>query len=219
VAGHRFGEFELSGDTRQLLFKGTPVHLSPKAFQLLLSLVEAAPRALSKPELQEQLWPGTFVLEANLQHLVSEIRGVLRDQPRRSRFVRTVHGFGYAFEAPLETATTRPTGSVACRLRWDGGRIALGEGEYILGRDPAADVVLDSSTVSRHHARIRISAGEVTLEDLGSKNGSYVSNRGVEGRLKLADGDDIRIGMVPLRVRISVDTASTETAIVDTGLK
>jgi DNA-binding winged helix-turn-helix (wHTH) protein len=216
VIGHRFGEFELNSDMRQLLRNHTPVHLSPKGFQLLQALVEAAPRALSKTELQDRVWPGTFVVEANLQHLIAEIRGALGDEPRNPRYVRTVHGFGYAFQEVLvRTEAAHPPEALVCRLRWDGGRITLAEGEHIVGRDPAADVVLDSSTVSRHHARIRVGDGRVTLEDLGSKNGSYVQSRRVEGPLTLADGDDIRIGMVPLRVRISMGMAPTETAILD----
>jgi DNA-binding winged helix-turn-helix (wHTH) protein len=73
------------------------VHLSPKALELLNALVESRPRALSKAALIEQLWPATFVSEANLATLIAEIRVSLRDQARNSRFVRTVPRFGYAF--------------------------------------------------------------------------------------------------------------------------
>lgn len=216
MGGYRFGEFQLDGDTRQLLRDTTAVHLSPKAFLLLEALVDAAPRALSKSQLQDCLWPGTFVVEANLQHLAAEVRKALDDDPRTPRYVRTVHGFGYAFQEPVARASGRP-GALVCRLRWDGGRTMLAQGEYIVGRDPAADVVIDSSTVSRHHARIRVAHGGVTLEDLGSKNGSYVGDRRVDGTLTLTDGDDVRIGMVPVNVRISTEVASTETAIPGSG--
>src|SRR5260370_8880521 len=93
----RFGEFTLDADTRQVLRADREIHLSPKAFELLHVLVEHRPRALSKAALQERLWPDTFVSEANLPNLVSEIRGALGDVARRGRFVRTVHGYGYAF--------------------------------------------------------------------------------------------------------------------------
>jgi TolB-like protein/cytochrome c-type biogenesis protein CcmH/NrfG len=92
-----FGEFVLDLNTHELARAGTPVSLSPKAFQLLGILVENHPNALSRIELQERLWPSTFVVEKNLTNLVSEIREVLGDDPVRPRFIRTVHRFGYAF--------------------------------------------------------------------------------------------------------------------------
>jgi non-specific serine/threonine protein kinase len=94
-----FGDFVLDLDARELMRAGTPVSLSPKAFQLLGLLVERHPSALSKTELQDRLWPGTFVVEKNLTNLVSEIREALGDDPAAPRFIRTVHRFGYAFRA------------------------------------------------------------------------------------------------------------------------
>ena len=76
-----FGDFVLDLDAHELLRAGTPVSFSPKAFQLLGILVENHPRALSKTELQDRLWPGTFVVEKNLTNLVSEIREALGDDP------------------------------------------------------------------------------------------------------------------------------------------
>jgi non-specific serine/threonine protein kinase len=92
-----FGDFVLDLDARELVRAGTPVSLSPKAFQLLGLLVQRHPRALSKTELQDLLWPGTFVVEKNLTNLVSEIREALGDDAATPRFIRTVHRFGYAF--------------------------------------------------------------------------------------------------------------------------
>jgi len=69
-----FGAFTVRGDSRQVLRDGGEVHLSPKAFDLLQLLIVERPRALSKAFLQERLWPETFVCEANLPSLVSEIR-------------------------------------------------------------------------------------------------------------------------------------------------
>jgi len=211
VSAYCFGEFVLDCGTRELRRAGETVHLSPKAFQLLQILVEAAPRALSKAELQDRLWPDTFVIEANLQHLIVEIRSALRDDPHHPHHIRTVHGFGYAFkEEPAKVGAPGPHAAV-CRLRWDGGRATLAEGQHVIGRDPAAEVFLDSSTVSRSHARICVTGTRVTLEDLGSKNGSFVSGRPVEGTVELSDGDVIRIGAVALTVRIHAWPQSTDT--------
>ena len=62
----RFGPFVHDLDTRQLTRDGRAIHLSPKAFELLTTLAEERPKVLSKAVLQERLWPGTFVAEANL---------------------------------------------------------------------------------------------------------------------------------------------------------
>ena len=98
-----FGEFTLDLDARELSRAGAPVSLSPKAFQLLGILVDACPSALAKSELQDRLWPGTFVVEKNLTNLVGEIREALSDDAAHPRYIRTVHRFGYAFCEPAVT--------------------------------------------------------------------------------------------------------------------
>src|SRR4029453_10492347 len=101
-----FGDFVLDLDTHELVRAGTPVSLSPKAFRLLGILVENRPKALSKTELQDHLWPGTFVVEKNLTNLVSEIREAPGDDPGHPRLSRTVHRFGYAFREAPATETS-----------------------------------------------------------------------------------------------------------------
>ncbi|MGZ8798161.1 MAG: winged helix-turn-helix domain-containing protein, partial [Thermoanaerobaculia bacterium] len=104
----RFGECVLETDERVLLRGGQPVHLTPKAFQLLGFLVEVRPRAVPKSELQEKLWPATFVSEGNLATLVKEARIAIGDDARQPLYIRTVHGYGYAFAGTVE-----PTGEAA----------------------------------------------------------------------------------------------------------
>ncbi len=111
-----FGDFVLDLDTHELVRAGTPVSLSPKAFQLLGLLVKNHPSALSKTELQNRLWPSTFVVEKNLTNLVSEIRAALDDDPAHPRFIRTVHRFGYAF-CEVPAAESRDNGMTADAVR------------------------------------------------------------------------------------------------------
>jgi DNA-binding winged helix-turn-helix (wHTH) protein len=92
----RFGEFRFDATTRQLFRADVELPLPPKAFELLKLLIEHQPRALSKTELQQRLWPDTFVSEGNLPLLVSQIRAALGDHPRNARFIRTVQPYGYA---------------------------------------------------------------------------------------------------------------------------
>ena len=191
------------------------VHLSPKAFDLLSILVSHRPKALSKSDLQERLWPGTFVVEKNLANLVSEIRDAIGDDPSNPRFIRTVHRFGYAFrDAVPRGEVGRPAsrgGEVSFRLKWMSRRVTLEEGENVIGRDPDVEIFLNSAGVSRRHARITISAGRATIEDLGSKNGTFVGDQRVESPRALGDGDIIRVGSVKLTLRMVQPPSSTKT--------
>src|SRR5712691_5795763 len=92
-----FGDFALDQERRQLLRAGVSLPLEPKAYELLSLLLARRPRALSKAQIRDVLWPGTFVSESALAGLVTDLRSVFGDDPRRPRFIRTVHGFGYAF--------------------------------------------------------------------------------------------------------------------------
>jgi DNA-binding winged helix-turn-helix (wHTH) protein len=210
----RFDTFVLDEGSRQLLRGGREVHLSPKAFDLLLHLIRTRPRALSKTELHQRLWPGTFVTDASLGMLVTEIRSALGDQARQSRFVRTVHRFGYAFDAtvtelPETAARAAASADVVCLLVSSSRQIRLGPGENLVGRDPRAAVWLDSPGISRHHARITVDVSRVVLEDLGSKNGTHVRGQLVTGPTVVTDGDEIRFGSTGVTFRLWTSPGST----------
>ena len=96
----RFGECVFDSEARELTRRGAAVQLSPKAFQLLSLLLERRPKAISRAELHDLIWPKAFVAYTSLPRLVTEVRHAIGDLSRPARFVRTVHGFGYAFNAP-----------------------------------------------------------------------------------------------------------------------
>ena len=210
----RFDPFVLEANTRQLLRDGKEVALSPKAFQLLLLLVENRARAMSRDELQQQLWPSTFVLETNLAGLVADVRRALGDTAEKPAFVRTMHRFGYRFVADVREsgAPLSGEGRRQCWLLWEARQVALTEGDNVVGRGVDAAVWIDAPGVSRHHARIVVRHGEATLEDLGSKNGTYVGPRRVDVPQRLANGDQIRLGSIVLTFRIPEPPGATETA-------
>jgi DNA-binding winged helix-turn-helix (wHTH) protein len=114
----RFGGFVVDLATRELRDRSETIHLTPKAFELLVVLIEQRPRAVAKAALQERLWPATFVSEANLPILVAEVRSALRDNSRQPTFIRTVHGFGYSFCAEVigSLPQTARTTTSACWL-------------------------------------------------------------------------------------------------------
>jgi pSer/pThr/pTyr-binding forkhead associated (FHA) protein len=127
--------------------------------------------------------------------------------------VRTVHGFGYALSrgAVEEIPKEAPGGASRFLLLAETRTFALKEGENVLGRDAAADVFLDDTAVSRRHARITVRGAEALLEDLGSKNGTFLGGRPVAAPAPLADADAILLGTVLLTVQAADPARSTRT--------
>jgi DNA-binding winged helix-turn-helix (wHTH) protein len=212
----RFGAFTFDSGRRQLFRGDTDVHLSPKAFELLRILIESRPQALSKVHLQQHLWPDTFVSEANLPLLLGEVRKALEDDAKDPRFIRTLQRFGYAFCASVTELSglepKRPHRAVSCWLVLKRQRLDLVVGENFIGRDPQATVHVDAASVSRQHARITLSESQAVLEDLGSKNGTFVRGTRVTAPASLRDGDSIRFGSVLATFRIWSPDVPTKTA-------
>ena len=204
----QFDEFTLDTDARRLSRRGAEVHVSSKAFDVLRLLVERRPNVIDKASLHARIWPRTFVVDANLTVLIAELRRALADNARQPRFIRTVHAHGYAFcgEA-LDLATTAPEPAAAaarCWLMWNERAIVLPDGASVIGRDPACAVWVDASGVSRSHARIEVERGgdSVRVEDLGSKNGTYVNGSAVRGLVPIANGSVLQVGSVTLTLRV-----------------
>lgn len=208
----RFGDFTFDDGQRLLLRGAAPVHLSTKAFDLLELLVSRRPEAVSKADIQERLWPDTFVSEGNLASLVSEIRRALGETARGRSHIRTVFGFGYAFEAPRVVAEAREPAGYRHLLVWGRQEFELPEGVSRVGRERDADVWVGHPSVSREHARIEVTDGRATLEDLGSKNGTWRGTDRITGRVELKDGDDVRFGTVAIVYRVTAMGSTTQTA-------
>jgi DNA-binding winged helix-turn-helix (wHTH) protein len=210
----RLGDLTFDGESRQLLRGADEVHLSPKAFELLKVLIDRRPRALSKQELHEHLWPDTFVSEVNLASLIAEVRSALGDAAHEPTFIRTARRFGYAFCGDAAEATELVVVDLPASFCWlikDGRRVPLKAGENLLGRDLDDGIRIDSPTVSRRHARISISDSGAILEDLESKNGTFVGEQRVSSPVRLNDGDEIRTGSVVVRFRMTSRKSPTET--------
>jgi len=213
----RFTDFTLDSDSRQLVRGGQAIHLSPKAFDVLCLLASRRPKAVSKTELYEHVWPGTFVVDANLAVLIAEIRRALDDDPRNARFIRTVHRFGYAFcsdviepeGVPRAPAAGPGEAPVKAWLVWDERVLVLREGTNLVGREPGSSIWLDVPGVSRRHARIDLNDTAATVADVGSKNGTFVDGRRVEAPAALSDGSIVLFGShAGVFRRISAGTAS-----------
>jgi DNA-binding winged helix-turn-helix (wHTH) protein len=209
-----FGECEFDSGQRVVCRHGRVIPLSPRALQLLELLLDRRPEAVAKTEILERLWPGTFVSDASLHNLVTEVRAALGDSPRAPRYIRTVPRYGYAFQADARPAPVLDTARIAApgprlvsrRREW-----LLSEGSNLVGRDPDCAVRIDSATLSRRHARIVVTGTESTLEDLESKNGTLVNSQRVEHAVILKDNDQIQLGSVTVTYRVFETLQSTLT--------
>jgi pSer/pThr/pTyr-binding forkhead associated (FHA) protein len=106
---------------------------------------------------------------------------------------------------PLEP---RPASIRGVILEGPDTRFTLPPGDHEIGRLPGMSVQIEGSGVSRHHSMLRVSASEVTVEDLGSKNGTYVNNQRIVGARRLIHGDKLAIGEIKFKVFFEQGTAS-----------
>jgi DNA-binding winged helix-turn-helix (wHTH) protein len=202
----------VDADRRLLVRSGSHVHLPPKAFALLLFLIQQRPSAVSKADLMSHLWPDTFVSDATLASLVADVREAIGDTGRDARIIRTLHRFGYAFVADVElNAGAHADRPVLGWLLGESWRLPLHTGEIVLGREGEGVVPLPSGSVSRRHAALVMDGHLATVRDLGSKNGTFVDDVRVDEPTALRDGARLRLGTVVLTFRGASDASSTET--------
>jgi Tol biopolymer transport system component/DNA-binding winged helix-turn-helix (wHTH) protein len=126
----RFDDVEIDAEAFRVTRAGVPVRLEPKAVQLLLLLARKPGRLVTKAEIQDAVWPGTFVTENALTRLVAQVRKGLGDDAKEPRYVETVPTLGYRWVAEADrrrteaqaigTAVARATGPsrVGGRPRW-----------------------------------------------------------------------------------------------------
>jgi hypothetical protein len=131
--------------------------------------------------------------ETSLHVLVSQLRATLGDDAQAPRFLRTVAGFGYAFAGAAGEAGA----SARTRRLWlelEQTSLDLAEGENLLGREERLATRVDGPGVSRRHARVVVRDGRAVLEDLGSKNGTFLDGARIAEPRSLEDGALIRLG-------------------------
>lgn len=213
----RFGSARIDLEQRQLIRDGHDRHLSPKAFDLLVALLRARPTVLTKEALMAQVWPDTFVSDANLAVLVGEIRAAIGDPARSPRFIRTHHSVGYSFigeVTELARSPSVPLHGPTFVLKVGRRRIVLPQGTLTVGRDEPSDIVLDDHSVSRHHARIHVDRQNLSVEDLNSKNGTRVEGVRIQGSTPVKNGQSVIFGVVETTVTIE-ESSDTSTLTID----
>ncbi len=212
----QFGAFTFDDRTGQLERNHQAVPLPGTASEVLRVLLEERPRLVTKEELLRRVWHGMAVEDANLSVAIAKLRVALSDDAQRPRFIRTFHRKGYAFVA--EAAETGPPAggrgggdASVFVLEWGTRRFVLDEGENLVGRNPArCTICIDEPRVSGRHARIVVSGGVATIEDLESTNQTFVGGVRVTSPRPLANGDVIRLGGPKVTVR-RTDVATVRT--------
>lgn len=193
---------------------GTEILLPPKAFDLLLILVTNRPNAVAHHQLHAALWPGVHVSETSLPALVTQLRKALGDTSDDGRVIRTLHRVGYAFigdaiVAGDPLAATTPI----CRLIWRRRQFEMRAGESVIGRDRGCAAHIEAESVSRHHARLTVTGSSASIEDLGSKNGTWVGGERIHGAVLLTDGARFRLGSEIIQLEFRIDERPTKTVV------
>ena len=128
VAVYEFGPFRVDTVRRLLLREGETVPLTPKAFEILLALIEGGERVVEKAELMERVWPDSFVEETNLTQNISTVRKALGEQPNQHQYIVTVPGRGYRFVAGVSQVLDEPDDLIL--ERQTGSRIVTEREEF-----------------------------------------------------------------------------------------
>lgn len=223
----RFAEFELDVGGYVLRRPDGPLRLEKLPMEVLILLVQRAGTLVQRSEIQAMFWrPDVYVEhDSAINTAVRKIRRTLGDDADNPRFVETVVGKGYRFIAPVQSDANPQAQPSAnhdrSSARWPRGfpsysatrgrqEFILEAGDTVFGRDPAAGVYVDHPSVSRRHACLSIGSQGAVLEDLKSRNGTFVNGRRIDGPTNIGHGALIGLGPITLTFIVSVAPASTQ---------
>jgi DNA-binding winged helix-turn-helix (wHTH) protein len=175
------------------------VLLRPRAMEVLVCLADLRGQLATKQHLIDTVWHTEFVSENALTHVIAELRTALGDDAQHPRYIETIPRRGYRLVAQVTHHGRAPVPAPAppprFKLASDDDEFPLGEGENLIGRGPDAKVRVDDPEVSRRHATITVEGDVAILQDLGSKNGTFLRGERVVEPARLANADEIRIGI------------------------
>ena len=220
----RFADYELDLAAYSLRQAGHAVKLEKIPMELLILLVQRAGALVARSDIQAALWGGEVFVDhgAAINTAIRKIRQALGDDAETPRFVETVVGKGYRFVASVQRVPSSPRQSDTSRGSFPRYSIARGKQEFILkaaetvlGRDPEAGICIDHPSVSRRHASVSIGAGGAVLEDLSSRNGTFVNGRRIDGPVQIDHGAVIGLGALTLTFAVLRAPASTQSISAD----
>ncbi len=207
------GDWLVEPELGRLSHPGRTVQLELKVMALLVRLAASPGELVTRRDLLDTVWDGEFIADNTITHAVAELRRALGDDARHPMYVETIHRRGYRLLAEVGGALPSPPSSTYSLSTPAGEEVEVAPGENLIGRAPEAAVTIDSAKVSRRHARIVVDGEGATLEDLGSKNGTFLNGARLDAPARLAAGDEIRIGRNVARLRFAVAGERTMTEV------
>ena len=215
-ASFQLGRWQVDPAACELRNGDSVIRLRPKLMDLLAAFARNPGEVLSKHCLLDRVWADVTVGDASLTVAVGELREALGDLPEEPTYIETISRRGYRLIASVSYPAVSTNQAEASRywLTGAGVELVLQQGENLIGRSPVACVRIDSPKVSRNHARITIDGDTAFVEDLGSKNGTFVGDTRIEVPTPLAHGDQLRLGQLAAILSIVVaDHGSTITEL------
>lgn len=201
MVSYALGPYVLDLQAGELRRGSEPVALPPKVFGLLAYLAKNQGRLVGHRELLDALWPAVAVSAASLTRAVADLRRALGDDAEDPQYIQTVPRRGYRLLVRVREVDADQTSRAPFCLLHQGRPYAVQFGENILGRADESVVPIFSPAVSRYHARLLVTRTGATVEDLDSKNGTYVRGLRITEPTSVSDGDAIRIGPIELLFR------------------
>jgi len=164
-----------------------------------------------------------FVDQGTLTHAIAELRAVLGDDARSPQYIETITKRGYRLMETVEVVEapgpSEEGAGFECAIVHEGRLVVLSAGVNVIGRAADVAIRIDLGEISRRHAHVGVSDDGVTLEDLGSKNGTHLWGQRLAEPARLSDGDEIAVGplLLVLRVLNTMDITRTAGSVDEKG--
>lgn len=214
----RLGEWLVEPRLNRLTRDGESIQIELKMMDVLVCLARCAGEVVTRRQLVDSVWDEGFVADNTISHAVAQLRKAFGDSHRNPMFIETIHRRGYRLIAPVHFDETSSFMNSATHFSYlavaRGIEVPLFDGANLIGRGPDTAIMIPSMKVSRHHAKITVEHDAASLEDLGSKNGTYLNGTKIQEPVQLDGGDLIGVGCVTETVLV-VDSLGRRTTESD----
>ena len=166
---YRFGNYELDAQRCELRCAGQLVAIEPKVFEVLVYLLEHRDRVVTKEELLEQCWSGTFVSEAALTRCLAKVRKTVQPEPAGPPVIKTLYGRGYCFVAPATVLSHEPSLPLSPATH-DATPVATGRSKILIVDDEPFNVdYLEQELEDLGYETISAANGQEALEKVAAE--------------------------------------------------
>jgi DNA-binding response OmpR family regulator len=166
---YRFSNYELDAQRCELRCAGQQVAIEPKVFEVLVYLIEHRDRVVTKEELLEQCWSGTFVSEAALTRCLAKVRKTVQPEPTGPPVIKTLYGRGYYFVAPV-TDLSHAASAPLIATAHEATLVATGRSKILIVDDEPLNVdYLEQELEDRGYETISAANGQEALEKVAAE--------------------------------------------------